>query len=513
MPASLFGVLIMQTFLSQFENVILFVLGAFDRVVVKGRIQVLSFAEGVEMCLNARHIRYFDYEKQYAAPYRDSLVAHVKNLASNAGLEIEYVERKNFRMDDKIERIIEKRGSHPGLVHIFSVKEPGPQYKPWYDNDRKRACMRQRQGLYLHYYLYYIDERLGLIYVRVGTYLPSELQIYFNGHSYLAAQMMKKNIGHTKVENTFTSIDNPRKAYCIADELSGKTLSSVFNAYARKIIPFISDFEDGYRWTFWQAEYSYDIVFKDRTVIPNVFERIVRDLITVTKPQRMASFFDKRLGSAAQGRSSFQIAHGVLCVKFQFHKTSVKMYLKADGQVLRIECTTNNVSEFRAPQPYESDEGKRIMKVGNLRKHISSLTRLRRCMHGVTQRFLDYVSKIVEPSCGHDDMHDLSKTTRDTNGHAYRGFNLFDKEDEQLLRSVNDPSYQINGFRNKDIRMKLSGEHSRAITVKLRRLREKGLIKKAPRSRKYYATERGKGVFITGEWLLNYFVQPALTPV
>jgi hypothetical protein len=46
----------------------------------------------------------------------------------------------------------------------------------------------------LHYYFYFIDDQLGLCSVRVPTWLPWRLQIYFNGHNWLAAQLRKRNI-------------------------------------------------------------------------------------------------------------------------------------------------------------------------------------------------------------------------------------------------------------------------------------------------------------------------------
>jgi len=38
----------------------------------------------------------------------------------------------------------------------------------------------------LHYYFYFINEELGLCYLRVPTWCPFRLQFYFNGHNRLA---------------------------------------------------------------------------------------------------------------------------------------------------------------------------------------------------------------------------------------------------------------------------------------------------------------------------------------
>jgi len=54
--------------------------------------------------------------------------------------------------------------------------------------------LRPDDGKCLHYYFYFIDDELGLCYVRAPTWLPRRLQIYFNGHNWLAARLRKQKI-------------------------------------------------------------------------------------------------------------------------------------------------------------------------------------------------------------------------------------------------------------------------------------------------------------------------------
>ena len=49
--------------------------------------------------------------------------------------------------------------------------------------------LKPTTGKCLHYYFYFIDEELGLCYLRVPTWCPFRLQFYFNGHSWLARQL------------------------------------------------------------------------------------------------------------------------------------------------------------------------------------------------------------------------------------------------------------------------------------------------------------------------------------
>ena len=67
--------------------------------------------------------------------------------------------------------------------------------------------MRADSGKCLHYYFYFIDAELGLVYLRVPTWAPFRLQFYCNGHSWLARQLTAKGIGFTAADNAFTRID------------------------------------------------------------------------------------------------------------------------------------------------------------------------------------------------------------------------------------------------------------------------------------------------------------------
>jgi len=71
--------------------------------------------------------------------------------------------------------------------------EACPSYQPWHNKQTGKTYLKPDGGKCLHYYFYFLDEELGLTYVRVPTWLPCRLQVYFNGHNWLAL-----NWGSTK---------------------------------------------------------------------------------------------------------------------------------------------------------------------------------------------------------------------------------------------------------------------------------------------------------------------------
>src|SRR5690348_2121788 len=85
-------------------------------------------------------------------------------------------------------------------------------YKPWHDKHTHRTFLRPDTGKCLHYYFYFIDAELGLIYLRVPTWYPFRLQFYCNGHSWLARQLTVAGVGFTLADNAFLRIDDWERA-------------------------------------------------------------------------------------------------------------------------------------------------------------------------------------------------------------------------------------------------------------------------------------------------------------
>jgi hypothetical protein len=141
-------------------------------------------------------------------------------LASAAGVTIEHIAKKHIRKEDVVAKILAVRGDHPGLVHIISAMEACNTYKPWHDKQTHRTFLRPDTGKCLHYYFYFIDAELGLIYLRVPTWCPFRLQFYCNGPSWLARQLTAAGIGFTLADNAFLRIDDWERAHTLANGLS-----------------------------------------------------------------------------------------------------------------------------------------------------------------------------------------------------------------------------------------------------------------------------------------------------
>src|SRR6185295_15052636 len=125
----------------------------------------------------------------------------------------------------------------PAWSYIISAMEACNTYKPWHDKQTHRTFLRPDTGKCLHYYFYFIDAELGLIYLRVPTWCPFRLQFYCNGHSWLARQLTAAGIGFTLADNAFLHIDDWERAQALADTLSHDHLHRILDHYAQQCCP------------------------------------------------------------------------------------------------------------------------------------------------------------------------------------------------------------------------------------------------------------------------------------
>ena len=145
------------------------------------------------------------------------------------------------------------RGDRPGLVHIISAMEACDTYKPWHDKHTHRTFLRPDTGKCLHYYFYFINAELGLIYLRVPTWCPFRLQFYCNGHSWLARQLTAAGVGFTLADNAFLRIDDGERAQALADTLSPDHRHRILDHYAQQCCPVLDVFAQSYHWSFAEA--------------------------------------------------------------------------------------------------------------------------------------------------------------------------------------------------------------------------------------------------------------------
>jgi hypothetical protein len=488
------------------------VLSCYDRVVIQGTLPGVCYAQGMTSFLNMRNIRIFDYPR-FAEPLRDEIRENAERIAAENGLEIEFVRKNDFRKEKVIKDILKERGHHPGHVAIISAMEACPTYKPWHDKKTHKTFLKPSQGKCLHYYFYLIDEHLGLCYVRVPTWCPFRLQIYFNGHNWLEASLEKHNINYESIDNLIVSIGDFSKAQEFSDQLKVDFIHNKLDQFAKLYCPVIKKLELSYHWSVMQVEYATDIVFNRQSDLQAIYGQLARTAIHTVKPENISTFLGRKLHVNYQDEmgNNFNTRIEGTRIKHTMGPVSIKMYDKM-GIALRIECTVNNLSFFKHYREVEHRDGTCSLKLAPMKKGIYSLSPLRELLLAANHRYLEFISSLDDNSAGMKNLNKVSKTVIENN-RSYKGFNFFSDDDQQLFEAVASGEYNISGFQNKNLRKKLLGKSSSQVSRLIKRLRTHGLLKKIGRTYKYYLTKLGRKVIASGLKLKEFFVIPELATV
>ena len=345
-------------------------------------------------------------------------------------------------------------------------------------------------GKCLHYY--FMDPLVGLCYLRVPTWCPFRLQFYCNGHGWLARKLKARRIEHTLADNAFVRIENWQAAQQLSDSFKPEQLHRVLDRYARLCCPVEKTFGQRYHWSFMQAEYSTDLVFRSPEALAPLYEQLSRESVLAVKADQVATFLGKKITPqlAQELGSRFATRIQGTCIKHRLGQAQVKMYDKV-GLVLRIETTVNNVSFFKHHRKVEHREGRPTRELAPLKKSIYSLIDLREILLGCNRRYLEFLSAIEDHSAGVRALDHLTEEKRDAD-RPIKGLNFFKRTEQQLLRSLQRPEFNIHGVRRADLISLLPDLSPAALSCQLRRLRSLGVIKRVPGTYRYYLTRLGR---------------------
>ena len=183
-------------------------LQCFDRVIFKGHLKNISYADGLEKFIARRGLKIKDFAA-FVKNQADQLVLHAKTIAEKQHRTYRYLESR-MRKDDAARDIAQKSNIQHGLICVFSELETCPSFKIAYGIGRPQIISARRKCLCIYYY--FMHRELGLIHVRIQTWFPFVIQIAVNGHEWLAIQMRRQHMAFEQLDNAFIKITDPHKA-------------------------------------------------------------------------------------------------------------------------------------------------------------------------------------------------------------------------------------------------------------------------------------------------------------
>jgi hypothetical protein len=488
-------------FLVKFASLIVCTLHCFDRVIFKGHLALAAPCELEYFVDYVLKVRRTDFMKTMAPQYSDRLVEHAQEWARKAGRTYEY-RTGQFRKDEWAPNLIRDQGISEGLVGILRTQETCPSFTLVPGPKRPQFVNRNRQQRVLYYY--FLDPQFGLIHVRLQTWLPFTVQVYVNGHEWLAQQMVQKKLGFVQQHNAFTQLDDPVQAQRLADRFARLNWPKILDRWARRVNPLLRELFPGYpvHWVVDQAEYATDLLFKSRAALAGLYRALLDYAVRTFTPKDILSVpgrkWDRRFDGEVHTQYEDERWFGTR-IKHRMKTNWLKMYDKF-GLILRVETVINSPKEFWVYRTRQDHDGTSSVGYYPMTKSVASLGDYHEQAWACNRRYLDALAVVNEPAPAYPELRQLTEP-RVVEGRSHAGFNPARRDDVRLFRAVLDGDHIARGFRNGDIRGSLFGppkpssqprRASAAVGRLLKRLHVRQLVAKIPRTRRWRVTERGR---------------------
>src|SRR5437660_1305821 len=189
------------SFLVKHADKIQGVLSCFDRVIFRGYLP-LSYPKGMSGFLYQQKVLLKNF-KDYAPSIAERIKEHVKAVVEAAGAVYRHLPSKE-PMEEQARKIAQEKGIREGIVCAYSQLETCRSFRFEMSAGLPRLRMDYRRCLVL--YVFVMHAVLGLIHVKIHTWFPLTMQVYVNGHDYLAKKLDSLGMAYTMADNAFTSI-------------------------------------------------------------------------------------------------------------------------------------------------------------------------------------------------------------------------------------------------------------------------------------------------------------------
>jgi len=510
-----------SAFLGKHQDAIAGVLSCFDRLIFRGHLP-LSYPRGLEGFLHRQGVLLKDF-KHYAPKIAERVKAHVKEQVERAGAPFRHLPRK-VRMEEEARQPAEKLHIRAGIVCGFAQLETCRTYRLAYGEGRPRLKKDFRRCTVL--YVFLMHPLLGLIHVKLETWFPLTMQVYANGHDFVAKKLDVLGVPYSLADNAFVAIKDFKAAQACADRLPKQNWPKLLGALARQFNPLLAQELKGqdYYWVTDQSEYATDVLFKEGKVLAALYPRLVEHALACFSAEDVLKFLGRKLRGNFAGEVRTHVgrvrAHdgkrfeGVR-VKHAMKSNLLKMYNKT-AWVLRIETVLNDPTEFRVRRWQKS---RRALTWQPLRKGVAWLWRYAEVSRSANGRYLAALAAVDNDRATREQIDRLTKPAP-FRGAAKRALQPLSPADQELFKAVLRGEHRLHGFRNRDLAQALyprkasdRAERRRRcgrVTRLIQLLRAHHLVAKIAGSRRYRVTPLGERLMMTAIYVRHHYLPKEL---
>lgn len=462
-----------------------------DRVLLNGYVKHLQLPGGV--------VNFIRTQRGWPIPspvmlgtMTTTFRAAVEQFAAAQGLAIVDF-AKGERKDELAQAALAQFDRPHGVVLIGKAQEKASAFagrrtdrdgKVWFTSSRRTVQVT-------HYYFDVLADDFGLGFIKVCTYLPFEVKVCFNGHSWAKRQLTREGIGFEPLANGFATCADPARLQALCHALSGAAVQAFFDRWVDQLPWPLTAAERvaGYQHqlSIWQLEVSRTQVFQEPAQGRALVEHLIRENLDLGRPERVRLLFDRAITARTPSEFTTQvIQYGVLpSIRIQYQHSTLKQYLK-EGRALRTETMINNTQDFGCARG-----------IG----HFDALVALG---HTLNDRLLEQERLSEDCFTSREAIHALGRSTVTPEGQRASALRFGDERVMAQMAALTQFTYLAGGLSNKALRAPIAtllgvpatAYGSAQMSYDLRRLRLKGLVVRVSKSHRYVLTEFGAKVAV-----------------
>ena len=487
----------MKNFITKHREKITGMISAFDRIIFKGYLPI-SHPAAAEAFIAHRGLLLKD-TKRFVKRCSEAIKQNALSITRKAGRPYVYLDHK-IRKEEYAHQVARRDRITKGLICVLAICEENISFALRCAKKKPRLVSTRPRCLTLYFYL--MDPVLGFVHIRVSTWMPFTIQVYVNGHEWLARQLDRRGMKYQKVDNAFVSIENCERAQAIADKFPRQRWQKIFHCFAKRVNPLMANVLKGlqYYWVTDQAEFATDILFANRSALNELYPSLQRHAALCIGAEDILQFLGRKLhGSfAGEALSELKKRWPGSRIKHRIKRNWMKMYDKF-GVVLRVETVINDPHEFKVWRRGIRN-GEPCFGWFPMAKRVTNLYRYAQVSLSANKQYLNALAVIDDPTAAYHMLNRACQPVRSSKKRC-RPLNLLNPQDNALCAAAMSGEFALHGFRQRDIAQHLAIRYSRdpverkrqsaRLSRRIKLLHIHGLIAKIPRSRRYRVTYLG----------------------
>ncbi len=368
----------------------------FDRILLNGLIQPFQQPERVVGFFNT-YRQLYPVTRYTLRDIAGQFQRWVTERAAKRNIPI--VEAPKGRRDEFVDPYFE-RARPDAVVVILKAREPARIMIAIGDKVANRWHLQIANRWVVQYNFYINDRNWGRMFVRICPYLPFSARICLNQHHWLANRLRENGISFKQLANAFLKCAAPDRLQALANSLIARDLVTCGQKWLAHLTPFFtaSEREEAgcrHRLFFSQVEFCDNLVFRRRSALDKLGERLLDANRTIGQPNKITVIFGRRITKHYRGKLQTEIEDMNLpnpVIRSHYGNGIIKQYVR-DHLILRTEAASNNVKDY------------------GVNKAVENLPVLRETLSAINDNYLNVQQDILETFVDRGQLRKLAEPT------------------------------------------------------------------------------------------------------